>query len=136
MGAIEARLDVALIKEASRKAPSTPTPATPPAVSDEDVEWAAESLADPDALQWLPKGTQIALTTTEDGLRAVSVQLYPLQPMAVSAALEARLITTRGRLNRPVWERAVAALDGKLKAVVLPPDPGSIPDGKRLRWSF
>lgn len=137
MGAVEARLDVAIIRQGvAAKAASTPTPTTSPAVTDEDVEWAAKSLADPDALQWLPKGSSVALTTTEDGPRAISVQLYPLQPMPVSAALEARLITTRGRLNRPVWERALAALDGKLKAVTLPQDPGAIPEGRPQRWSF
>jgi hypothetical protein len=70
-----------------------------------------------------------------------SEQENPIDDCAVRVATRRseRQIVQLGRLNRHAYERAMAALserDDALKAVTLPRDPGSIPDGRPLRWSF
>jgi hypothetical protein len=62
---------------AARYTGGAKAPPTPTSVTDEDVEWAEESLAHPDAASRLCKGAQIAVGTTPDGPRAISVLLYP-----------------------------------------------------------
>jgi|HubBroStandDraft_3_1064219.scaffolds.fasta_scaffold94338_2 hypothetical protein len=59
--------------------------------------------------------------------------------MTVREALEARLIDWRGRLNRARYERAVAALadrDDALRAVALPIDKATIPDGRAAKMEL
>jgi hypothetical protein len=58
------------------KAPPAPSAAvaSTASISDETVDLAAESLADPDAADRLCKGAQIAIASTSAGPRAISVQ--------------------------------------------------------------
>jgi hypothetical protein len=120
MAAMEEKADRLL---AARYTGGAKAPPTPTSVTDEDVEWAEESLAHPDAASRLCKGAQIAVGTTPDGPRAISVLLYPLQAMSVREALERGLVDWRGRLNRLAYERAIEALKDRaddLRSVVLP----------------
>jgi hypothetical protein len=130
MAVMEEKLDRLVAANFTGGASAPPSPPVSASVTDETVTLAEEALADPNALDALPSGSQIAVGSTESGPRANAVLLYPLQAMTVREALEARLIDWRGRLNRARYEAAVEALsdrDDALKAVVLTRPPSSSP---------
>jgi hypothetical protein len=133
MAVIEEKLDrlVAANFTGGASAPPSPPVTEANAVSAEDIEFLAESLAEPDAPSRLPSATIITITPTERGPRATGVTLPPLPYMTLEAALASKVLDWRGRLNRVRYEAAISALADRtdsLRAVALPTDPGATPD--------
>jgi hypothetical protein len=80
---IEGKLDTFVAITKGTAACAAPTPS----ISDEDVEWAAEALAEPDALRLYPRGSVASVTMSlfdgEPRRMASTITAFPLQPMEI-----------------------------------------------------
>ncbi len=129
---IEGRLDTFVEITKGAAACTAPTPS----ISDEDVEWAAEALAAPDALRLYPRGSVASVTAGpfdgETRTLATSITIWPLQPMSIREALECGLIKGAS-LQRHVYERMVRELPDAGKRWVRPQEQATQP-APRARW--
>jgi hypothetical protein len=132
LAAIEGKLDTFVEITKGAAACAAPTPS----ISDEDVEWAAEALAAPDALKLYPRGSVASVTMGlfdgETRTLATSITIWPLQPMSIREALESGLIKG-ANLQRHVYERMVSELEDYGKRWVRPHEQAAQP-APRARW--
>jgi hypothetical protein len=132
MDRLEAKVDqlVEMTKGAAQAAP------TPPTVTEEDVEWAAEALAKPGALGLYPRGSIASVVTKlfdgETRTLATSITIWPLQPLSIREALECGLIKGAS-LQHHVYERMVRELPERAERVIRPHEQAAQP-AARARW--